>query len=187
VITVSAVATPPDPEVVAVAENVVRLSRVFNRIRTQFLAAARDDVDWTAHVLITNLAVNGPMRAGALADAVHSDPSTVSRQVGPLVRAGLIERRADQEDGRASVLAVTPKGMQVFAAHQQARVEKYERILEDWSSQDCATFAVLLGRFTDDLERGAANWVGGGRGLRRLTDPEPTTDENEAETKGTHL
>ena len=44
----------------------------------------------------------------ALAAAVHSDPSTVSRQVAALVRAGLIERQADPEDGRASVLVPTP-------------------------------------------------------------------------------
>ncbi len=146
------------PEVVAVADNLVRLTRAFSRIKAQFLAMAKQDVDWTAHILIAALAGNGPMRAGALAEFALSDPSTVSRQVAPLVREGLVERRADPEDGRASVLAATEKGLAVYREHQQARYAQYERILEDWTLEDCRQFGTYLARFTADLERGRADW-----------------------------
>ena len=160
----------PAPEVVAVADNVVRLTRIFNRIKAQFLSAARDDVDWSAHMIIAALASQGPMRAGALAEAVHSDPSTVSRQIAPLVKDGFVERRADQQDGRASVLAATAKGMQVFAAHKQVRYEQYERILVDWDAEDCERFSELLLRFSDDLERGRVDWVDDARRSRAVAD-----------------
>src|SRR5262245_11500612 len=67
--------------------------------------------DRSAFILLKNLIHMGPSRSSALAAAVHSDPSTVSRQVAALVRDGLVERRADQDDGRASLLAATPAGL----------------------------------------------------------------------------
>jgi DNA-binding MarR family transcriptional regulator len=176
---VGAVPISPTPEVVSVADNVVRLTRAFNRIKAQFLSAARDDVDWSAHMLIAALAGHGPMRAGALAEAVHSDPSTVSRQVAPLVKDGFLERHADQQDGRVSVLAATAKGMRVYAAHQQVRYEQYERILADWSAEDCDRFASLLRRFTDDLERGRVNWLEAARNARPIADPEDGSDNDQ--------
>jgi DNA-binding MarR family transcriptional regulator len=157
------------PEVIAVADNVLRLTRTFNRIRSQFLSAARNDVDWSAHVLIGALVTNGPMRAGALADAVLSDPSTVSRQIAPLVKDGLVERRADQQDGRASVLAATAKGEDVVRAHKQVRYQQYGRILDGWSAEDCDRFAKFLDRFTQDLERRREDWFDDGRGNRMVT------------------
>ena len=64
-------------------------------------------VDRSTIFLLKALAMHGPRRSSELAAAVHSDPSTVSRQVAALVRDGLIERQADPEDGRASVLVPT--------------------------------------------------------------------------------
>ena len=53
------------------------------------------------HFLLVHLVKGGPQRSGALAEAVHSDPSTISRQVAHLVRLGLVERTADPEDREA--------------------------------------------------------------------------------------
>ena len=51
--------------------------------------------------------IEGPHRSNALAEAVHSDPSTVSRQIAALVKVGYVERRPDPADGRACLLAAT--------------------------------------------------------------------------------
>src|ERR1700760_1526656 len=106
---------PPSLEAASsVAESCVRLMRGFARVRSQLLALARDDVDWSAHLLITKLAVAGPLRSSALAELLPADPSTVSRQVATLVKDGFVERRADPQDGRASLLVVTERGEQVY-------------------------------------------------------------------------
>jgi len=55
--------------------------------------------DRSAVILLKTLVALGPTRSSALAAAIHSDPSTVSRQVAALVGRGLLERRADQLDG----------------------------------------------------------------------------------------
>ena len=98
---------PPIDAAAAVADSCIRLMRGFARVKTQLLALARDDVDWSARLLITWLAAEGPMRSSELADKVQSDPSTVSRQVASLVKDGYVERRADPVDGRASLLAAS--------------------------------------------------------------------------------
>ncbi len=152
--------TEPPAEVVAVADSFMVLTRTSNRIRSQYLAAAGDDVDRAAHVLISTLATYGPMRAGALAEAVGSDPSTVSRQIAGLVRDGFVERQADQQDGRASVLRATAAGEEIYREQRRLRAQHYARILSGWNAQDVAQLATLMDRFAADLERGRQEWFG---------------------------
>ena len=92
------------------------------------------------------------MRASALADCLQSDPSTVSRQVASLVKEGLLERRADPEDGRASILVLTAQADDVIAAHEQRRLQHFAGMLSGWSERDLRRFADLLSRFTADFE-----------------------------------
>jgi DNA-binding MarR family transcriptional regulator len=101
----------------------------------------------------------GPIRAGALAGVVQSDPSTVSRQVAALVKDGLLERRADPEDGRAALLAVTDRARTVLAEQDRIRLGRYDEMLADWDADDLSRFAELLSRFTDDYENANEHWV----------------------------
>jgi DNA-binding MarR family transcriptional regulator len=148
----------PD-EVVAVADIVVRLMRSFNKARARMLAAAEHDVEWSSHLLLKCLANEGPMRAGALADVVQSDPSTVSRQVAALVKDGLLERRADPADGRASILVLTEKADAVLADHDRIRLEFFARLMDGWAPADVHRFAKLLDRFTTAHEASSASWI----------------------------
>src|SRR5579875_3417002 len=113
---------PPREQVAKVADSVIELLRSFGRARARMLAAAAHDVEWSAHVLLKCLSSEGSMRAGELAETIHSDPSTVSRQVAALVKEGLLERRADPEDGRASLLVLTPRAHDVLAQHDEIRM-----------------------------------------------------------------
>jgi DNA-binding MarR family transcriptional regulator len=148
----------PD-EVVAVADTLVRLMRSFGKMRARMLAAAAHDVEWSAHILLKCLASEGPMRAGALAEVVQSDPSTVSRQVAALVKDGLLERQADPADGRASILVLTGKADAVLADHDRIRLEFFARLMDGWAPADVHRFAKLLDRFTTAHEVSSASWL----------------------------
>jgi DNA-binding MarR family transcriptional regulator len=150
---------PDRADVTAVADNFVTLMRTFTKARARMLAAAARDVEWSAHVLLKCLDNEGSMRAGALADCVHSDPSTVSRQVAALVKDGLLERRADPEDGRASLLVLTPKARAVLADHDQIRLDYFADMLVGWSPHDLRRFAEMLGRFADDYDNANSEWI----------------------------
>jgi DNA-binding MarR family transcriptional regulator len=111
-----------------------------------------DGVERAAYVLLARLVLEGPRRSNALAESVHSDPSTVSRQVAGLVRAGLVERRPDPEDGRATLLAPTPEGLRVFEANRDRRNHEISDMTDHWDEDDRVRLAELLERFAGDLE-----------------------------------
>jgi DNA-binding MarR family transcriptional regulator len=165
--------TEPDlaaapPEVVQVADEFIRLMRSFTRMKQQFLAAAEHDVEWSSHMVLRCLAVEGPMRSSALAERMESDPSTVSRQVAALVRDGLVERRADPVDGRATLLVPTERAEAVLADHNAQRNRHFARMLADWDEQDLKRFAELLERFTHDFTKTKNQWL-----PARATTPAP--------------
>jgi DNA-binding MarR family transcriptional regulator len=151
---------PDREQIAAVADNLTALLRTFGRARARLLAAAQHDVEWSAHIILKCLHSEGEMRASALAECLHSDPSTVSRQVAALVKEGLLERRSDPEDGRASLLALTPAADAVLADHDEIRLEHFARVLDGWSETDLRRFAALLRRFTAAYETADTEWVG---------------------------
>lgn len=137
----------------AVSTQLVRLIRLMDRAHAQYQAECPDAVERATYHLLVHLVKGGPQRSSALAEAVHSDPSTVSRQVGHLVRLGLVERTADPADGRATLLAATDEGRRVFEENRRLRNERVAAMLAGWAPQERAVFAELLGRFAADFER----------------------------------
>jgi DNA-binding MarR family transcriptional regulator len=160
-----------------VADSVVDLLRTVRRAKARLLAAAGNDVESATQVLLRTVAAEGPMRASALAVSVQSDLSTVSRQTAALVAGGLLERRADPVDGRASLLAVTEAGQTVLAEHAQARAEFFAQVLAGWGAEELDQFTHLLQRFTAAYDQTHTAWMGGPtpRHPARSTDPEGTT------------
>jgi DNA-binding MarR family transcriptional regulator len=91
--------------------------------------------------------------ARELASRAGLDPSTVSRGIAALVGLGLVERRADQRDGRASVLVLTPAGQAALADAHRRYGELLDRALAGWTPDEVAALCAALGRFTRDLDR----------------------------------
>jgi DNA-binding MarR family transcriptional regulator len=134
-------------DVAAVASQVIDVVRAFAKAKVRMLQDAEHDVDRAAHLLLRSIESNGAMRVSALAACVGSDVSTVSRQVSALVKEGLLERRADPGDSRASLLVPTSAGRAVIARHYEIRAAFFERMLVDWSGEEVRQFGTLLERF----------------------------------------
>ncbi len=135
-----------------IAQQLIRLGRIRDHTSSQIAAASHGEIETSAYGILFRLLHEGPMRSGALADALHSDASTISRQVAGLVKKGLIERRADPADGRVSVLAVTAAGREKAGRIRALRNEAIDRILGTWTGDDREQLARLLRRFVDDFE-----------------------------------
>src|ERR1700712_2718529 len=88
--------------------------------------------EFSALMLLFPLRHMGPMRVTDLAEVKQADPSTVSRQVAQLVKAGLARREADPVDGRASRLAVTEAGLTACQHLHEARHALLSKALSDW-------------------------------------------------------
>ncbi|WP_338774739.1 MarR family transcriptional regulator [Nocardia vulneris] len=87
-----------------------------------------------------------------LAAALGVDQPRASRLVAQAVSLGLLERTADQRDGRRSVLRLTADGDRAIAAAEAGRRSAMAAAMADWTAAERAEFARLLSRFVDALE-----------------------------------
>jgi DNA-binding MarR family transcriptional regulator len=91
------------------------------------------------------------MRVSDLASCVELDTSTVSRQIKQLEDKGIIERTADPDDGRASLVRLTDHGRETVIAGFRRRFDRIKAALEPWSDADRASLQALLTRLASDL------------------------------------
>jgi DNA-binding MarR family transcriptional regulator len=93
----------------------------------------------------------GPIRVSQLADELLLDASTTSRQVRQLETAGLLARAPDPEDQRATLLTVTPHGLDYLRDGMHRRFRAVRAATADWPESDLATLTTLLNRLADDV------------------------------------
>ncbi|HAM01587.1 MAG TPA: MarR family transcriptional regulator [Acidimicrobiaceae bacterium] len=98
--------------------------------------------------------VRGGVRLSDLASSLELDLSTVSRQVRNLVEAGLVDRDADPDDGRAALLTLSARGRDVLDAVRAARRQVLGQTLCGWTATDRDALVRALGRLADDLHLG---------------------------------
>lgn len=107
--------------------------------------------EWSAFAVLTRLIEEGPQRSSGLAEAMHVDPSRMSRLVAHLIDKQYLVRRADPADGRASILAITSAGRRAHQRMQRTSDERLARTLADWPAHDRRQLATLLDRLATDL------------------------------------
>ena len=134
----------------ALGDDLVRVVKLLHTVRQQ-APRQHPQVDPMAYPLLFNLK-QGALRVSALADAIHSDVSTVSRQVSTLVDLGFITRGPDPDDGRAQALSLTDEGEALLVAIREGRDRWLQGLLADWSDDDVASFSAHLRHFASDLE-----------------------------------
>jgi DNA-binding MarR family transcriptional regulator len=121
------------------------------RLHERLSATAGVRLDPSSFQLIRRLEGSDPIRASDLAALMSLDLSTVSRQIASLEAHGLVERRQDPLDGRASLLELSARGRSVCARVCAARRELFGEFLRGWPGRDVASLAQLLTRFAHDM------------------------------------
>ncbi|MDX3072029.1 MarR family winged helix-turn-helix transcriptional regulator [Streptomyces sp. NPDC088354] len=130
---------------------VALFARRAEQTRLGGVGKARNSMDRAAYLLLNRLDNEGPMGVKALAEGMGIDSSTVTRQVAPLVDSGLVKRTSHPEDGRAVVLALSPRGRTRLEEVRISRRELMSVVTEDWTGQEREIFTDLLGRFNAAL------------------------------------
>jgi DNA-binding MarR family transcriptional regulator len=126
---------------------VALFARRAEQTRLGGVGKARNSMDRAAYLLLNRLDNEGPMGVKALAEGMGIDSSTVTRQVAPLVDSGLVKRTSHPEDGRAVVLALSPRGRSRLDEVRQSRQQLMAVVTDGWSEDERETFCELLGRF----------------------------------------
>ncbi|GAA5113855.1 MarR family winged helix-turn-helix transcriptional regulator [Pseudonocardia adelaidensis] len=87
---------------------------------------------------------HGPVRLGALSEHLRIAPRSATEVVDALEEAGLVERRPDPEDRRATLVAPTGRGQEVAAAIRAARAAEAEGFFARLDEADRASLARIL-------------------------------------------
>lgn len=77
-------------------------------------------------------AVLRPAPVGALATALRCDQSNVTRLVDRAAKRGLLRRRSDEEDGRVTVVELSPKGRKLAEQFISTLESQLAALLAEW-------------------------------------------------------
>jgi DNA-binding MarR family transcriptional regulator len=131
-----------------------RIGRVVYSRRASARRERRSGVTLSPTAVSTLAAIYrlGPARLSAVAEHLDLEPSRVSREVRPLVDAGLVRQEADPDDRRAILLVATPPGRRAFESYRRAADEILAESLRDWDERDLSALAAMLTRLAASLE-----------------------------------
>ena len=113
------------------------------RIQTQQALAPWEVTPAQARALGV-LTRHGSLRLGALSEHLHIAPRSATEVVDALEERGLVERRPDPADRRATLVALTPRGGEVAAAIRAARAAEAEEFFARLDPGDRAALARIL-------------------------------------------
>jgi DNA-binding MarR family transcriptional regulator len=142
---------PEDP-VAAVEAAMVEVRRRQSRRALARAAGASAAGTAAQDVLDALEAAPGPIGVVGVAAALGVDQPRASRLVAGAVAAGLVERVAEQGDGRRSRLVLTAAGRARLAAVHAARRSRFGAAMAGWTAAERAGFARLLTRFVAGLD-----------------------------------
>ena len=137
----------------AIADFEDQLAMLFSRVRSVYKDAAAQihpDLKPVGYKILSSIVRLGETNAGALADALDTDKSVVSRQVRMLEEAGLVVSRADDRDGRSRILSATPEAVEQVRAVRSGQRNALRDLLRRQSEEDVRAFAALLRLINED-------------------------------------
>ncbi|MEH3034332.1 MAG: MarR family transcriptional regulator [Aeromicrobium erythreum] len=136
----------------AVEDEIGRLMRRARRAVAERAALVHPDMHPASYLMLTLIADQGPIRGGEVGCQLQIDKAAVSRYAQHLLDLGLVERMPDPDDGRASLLSVSPEGRRRVDAIDDSRRATLDERLSGWSDTDLADLAEVLGRYNATLD-----------------------------------
>lgn len=133
-----------------VIENELR--KLLSRSRSfsvELAQTVHPELEPALYVLLVQLAEQGEARAVDLANLRGVTKGVVSRQIGTLLRLGLLMRRPDPRDGRARVVVLTEAGHRAVRTAQAARQGYMRRLLEQCSEDELVSIGHSLRRLNE--------------------------------------
>jgi DNA-binding MarR family transcriptional regulator len=131
----------PIPEA-AVTDELTGVLESLLRFTTRLRAPG--NVSLTAAATLGTLARSGPVRLTELTASEQVTQPGMTQLISRLERAGLVERRPDPDDGRASLISITDAGRQVFEARRTNRAEQISALFAGLSPEDRAAIRSAL-------------------------------------------
>jgi DNA-binding MarR family transcriptional regulator len=103
--------------------------------------------------LLVRLKAHDGIGVGALADKLVMDPTTLTRNLRPLARDGLLTLEPDPDDRRSRSLRLTAKGREALQAARPAWARAQRHVEEVLGTADTADLHVALDRMLERLAK----------------------------------
>lgn len=100
---------------------------------------------------LAHIGKNSAITQSALAQALDTDPMTISGVLDRLEKNGMITRMPDPTDSRAKLTQVTAKGAERVEVARRLGAEMYEAALAGISKDDVAVAESVLRQMRDNL------------------------------------
>ncbi len=100
-----------------------------------------------------DLLAGGPLRMSELAEKLRIEPSTATRSIERLVKAGLARRRPSAEDGRVVEVELTPEGHAIRKDVAGRRLKLIAHAMAGFEPAEREAFVGMLERYVGFVDR----------------------------------
>ncbi|MFE7743482.1 MarR family winged helix-turn-helix transcriptional regulator [Nocardia sp. NPDC057455] len=109
-------------------------------------------LDRSAYLILTRLELDHPLSLRELSEAFQLDISTINRQVGAMLRQGLVDRVPDPDGGIARKIRASAKGLESLASDRMQSRQGIGAVVADWTESDIDRLSKLIARFNQSVE-----------------------------------
>jgi DNA-binding MarR family transcriptional regulator len=102
------------------------------------------EVDRAGYIALRTLDGLGPSCTNRLAQELHLDSSTITRQVAVLESGGLVTRHVDPNDGRSWLIDLTSRGRKAMHTVERGRHHAIDSMLHGWSTEEVHDLARMI-------------------------------------------
>ena len=154
------------------AENDQRFARAVQTVargvgRISRERARSDDVTPQQAETLQLIADKGAVSTSALAALLGIDPSTASRNLAGLQKAGLVTRKRGTVDGRQTDVRLTPKGKRAAEAANASSAQALSTVLEKITRGERQKVVEALDALAKAIDSSSANRRGGAPDVKR--------------------
>lgn len=143
----------PDRDPAALTRLAFELTLLSRHFPASVLRRPGYHLDRSAFLILTRLEIDSPLSLRELADAFRLDASTINRQVGAMLKQGLVERVSDPDGGIARKIRASDEGLAQLAADRALSRANIGTVVSDWSDDDITLLSGLVARFNGSIEQ----------------------------------
>lgn len=105
-----------------------------------------------SYFILLIISNKGAMSVKNMAEHLHLDTSTVSRQAGELLKKELLKKIPSESDRRSYAYELTDKGRKMLSSSREPRQERFQKMIDQWNEGEIEEFARLLRKFNSLLD-----------------------------------
>ncbi|MGO1923591.1 MAG: MarR family winged helix-turn-helix transcriptional regulator [Jeotgalicoccus sp.] len=109
----------------------------------------KQELKRASYLILLLISRNGPMGVKNIAEKLHLDISTVSRQAADLMNDEMLEKKQSETNRRSYLYDINNKGWNMIAHIRRGRKQRFSKMINEWEDTEIEEFAHLLQKFNN--------------------------------------